>query len=96
MPGDIPRVYLRCCRDNETRAEIFFFNQRNFNLESNVKSYSSYSYFERRVVKKQSIGKANVHRERGKKVRRGKDVFGARSLLFLLDLWWVKKSHLPP
>lgn len=75
---------------------FFFFNQRNFNLESNVKSYSSYSYFERRVVKKQSIGKANVHHERGKKARRAKDVFGARSLLFLLDLWWVKKSHLPP
>lgn len=92
MPGDIPRVYLRCCRDNDN----FFFNQRNFNLESNVKSYSSYSYFERRVVKKQSIGKANVHHERGKKARRAKDVFGARSLLFLLDLWWVKKSHLPP
>lgn len=66
MPGDIPWVYLRCCRDNETRAEIFFFNQRNFNLESNVKSYSSYSYFERRVVKKQSIGKAKRKRKEGK------------------------------
>lgn len=61
-----------------------------------MKSYSSYSYFERRVVKKQSIGKVNVHHERGKKARRAKDVFGARSLLFLLGLWWVKKSHLPP